>query len=294
VRTPPPFVFLLASLLATPDLRSASGYADGPAPDEITLSGAFADLPAEGKRIVTRAELRALSGIEHRREKPVLPLPEADLELLPIAALLDAFPLSHEADMLVLRANDRWRSYWTRDFIASHKPWLLLAIDGKTPAEGWPKIADHDEALAPYHAGISKATAPADWDGYTPAHGMADSTQVVEIIAVNSTNHFAPYFSGPLEKPSKLISEGRDLFMRNCMTCHLGPNGIGGNLSRRPFMILQIHALHNVPYFRQFVANPKSVMPETIMPAHPQFQDRDYHALIAFLRAIPLETAPLP
>ncbi len=274
--------------------RAATGYADGPAPDELTISGLFADLPAGEKRVLPRAELRALPGIIHRREKPVPPLPEADLELLPIAAFLAAYPLSDDADMLVLRANDRWRSYWTRDFMASHKPWLLLAIDGKTPAEGWPKIADHDEALAPYHAGISKADAPEGWDGFTPAHGMADSTQVIEIIAVNSTEHFAPYFSGPLEKPSKLIAEGRDLFMRNCMTCHEGPGGVGGNLSRRPFMILQMHARHNVPYLRQFVANPKSVMPETIMPAHPQFQDRDYYALIAFLRALPPASPPVP
>ena len=197
MRTTTRRLLILASLLATSALRAATGYADGPAPDELTLSGAFANLPAGEKRIVPRAELRALPGIEHRREKPVPPLPEADLELLPISALLAAYPLSDDADMLVLRANDRWRSYWTRDFMASHQPWLLLAIDGKTPAEGWPTIIDHEEALAPYHAGISRSTAPADWDGFTPAYGMADSTQVIEIIAVNSTQYFAPYFSGP-------------------------------------------------------------------------------------------------
>ncbi len=284
---------LAAGLCAAP-ARAATGYADGPAPDELTLSGRFAGFSPDEKRVVPRAALRALPGILHRREKPVAPLPEADLELLPIASLLAAYPLAEDADMLVLRANDRWRSYWTRDFMASHRPWLLLAIDGRTPAEGWPRIAAHEEALAPYHAGVSKADAPEGWDGFTPAHGMADSTQVVEILAVNEKAHFAPYFSGPLENPPEPVAEGRALFMRNCMTCHEGPGGIGGNLSRRPFMILQIHAAHNAPYLRQFVSNPTSVMPATIMPPHSWFEDRHFDALIAFLTALPPQPPPTP
>ena len=291
---PRPVLVVFIALVSAVGARAAFAYADGPAPDELTLSGSFAGLAPGEKRVLTRAELRTIPGIIHRHEKPAPPLPASDLELLPIPAFLAAHPLAEGADMIIMRANDRWRSYWTNDFIASHKPWILLAVDGKTPAEGWPVIDAYEEALAPYHAAASKSDAPEGWDGYTPHHGMADATQVVEVIAVNSTEHFAPFHSGPLEKPSKLISEGRDLFMRNCITCHQGPGGVGGNLSRRPVMILQMHARHNVPYLRQFVANPKSVMPETIMPAHPHFEDRDYFALIAFLRAIPVETPAEP
>lgn len=269
-------------------------YADGPAPDELTLSGAFAGLAPGEKRVLTRAELRALPGIQHRRERPVPPLPEADLELLPIAALLAAHPLAAGADMLVLRAHDRWESFWTMKFVASHKPWLLLAIDGKVPAEGWPRIEAHEEALAPYHAGVSKSDAPAGWNGYTPAHGMADVTQVVEIVAVNEARHFAPFRKGPLASPSPLVAEGRRLFLASCVTCHQGPGGVGGNLSRRPFMILQTHASYNADYFRKFVAEPRQFMPGTIMPAHPHFKPADFNALIAFLKALPVEAPPAP
>jgi mono/diheme cytochrome c family protein len=243
---------------------------------------------------VPRAALRALPGIIQRTEKPVPPLPEADLETLPFAALLAAHPLDPQADMIVLRANDRWRSYWTLDFISSHRPWLLLAVDGKTPAEGWPQIEAHAEALAPYLANISASDAPPAWDGYTPAHGMANSTQVVEIIAVRQSEYFAAYAEGPLAAPSPLVAEGRRLFLANCVTCHQGPGNVGGNLSRRPFMILQTHAAYNAPYFRSFVANPKSLMPDTIMPPHPQFSSADYDALIAFITALPPVPPPTP
>jgi mono/diheme cytochrome c family protein len=289
-------ITLVAALAAgcSPARAAGDTYADGPAPDELTLSGAFAGIAPGEKLVVKRSELRALSGVRHRREHPVPPLPEADLEQLPFSALLAAHPLAPGANMLVLRSNDRWKSFWTSAFIASHQPWLLLAIDNKTPAEGWPRIADHEEALAPYHAGVSKADAPPGWDGYTPAHAMADATQVVEITAVNEAEYFAPFFSGALASPSPQVAEGRRLFMANCITCHQGPGGVGGNLSRRPFMILQMHATHNADYLRKFITNPRQFMPATIMPPHPKFGDKEHAALRAFLSALPPEPPPAP
>ena len=287
-----PFTLLLSILLGAPALAAQTSYSDGPAPDELTLSGAFISLAKGEKRALTRASLRALPGITHRNLRPVTPLEPADLELLPITAFLAAHPLAPEADMLVLRANDRWRSYWTREFIETRRPWLLLAIDGKTPAEGWPQIPAHAEALAPYVANVPPENAPPDWDGATPAHGLADSTQVIELIAVKQADYFAPLYSGALATPSPLVSEGRRLFLANCINCHQGPGGVGGNLSRRPYMILQTHANYNADYIRQFVANPKKFMPETIMPAHPKFTSADYDAMIAFFKATPPEPPP--
>lgn len=289
------FQFSLIVLTVTVRVAGATfAYADGPAPDELTLTGAFTGLAPGEKRIVTRAELRALPGVEHRRQRLASNLPESDVEILPIAALLAAYPVASGADMLVLRSNDRWHSYWTRDFMVSHKPWLLLAVNGKTPSEGeWPVIPFNGEPFAPYHAGINQAGDPPGMT-YTPAHGVADATQVVEIIAVNEAEHFAPFFSGPQASLSPIAAEGRRLFMANCITCHQGPGGVGGNLSRRPFMILQTHASYNADYFRKFVANAKQFMPETIMPPHSQFTDADFRALIAYLKAIPIEPPPAP
>lgn len=294
VRAPVHLIALIVFAGAEPACAAGFSYADGPAPDELVLSGAFADLAPGEKRTLTRATLRALPGVVTRRERPIPGMDVADLEVLPITALLRAHPLAANADMLVVRANDRWKSYWSRDFIAAREPWLLVAKDGKTPAEGWSVIKEFQEPLAPY---LGSASAPADgaaWDGYTPAHGMASSSQVVELIAVNEADHFKPYHAGPLEKPAPPVGAGRALFMRNCMNCHQGPGGLGGNLSRRPFMILQTHAAYNADYLRQFVANPKKFMPETIMPAHPQFTPADYAALIAFLKSVPIEPPPAP
>lgn len=288
-----PCLLLIVLAPAARVAGSTFAYADGPAPDELTLSGAFAGLAPGGTRIVARAELRALGGVQHRKQRLATGLPEADLEILPIAALLAAYPLAPEADMLVVRANDRWTSYWTRDFLAAREPWLLLAVDGKVPDEGWPKIPANGEPFAPYHGGVLRADEPPGMT-YTPHHGVADATQVVEIVAVNEARHFTPFFSGLLASPSPTVSEGRRLFLANCITCHQGPGGVGGNLSRRPFILLQTHARYNAGYFRGFVANPRQFMPETIMPPHPQFTDADFEALIAFLGTLPLETPPEP
>lgn len=248
--------------------------------DDLAFSGLFAELPAGEKRFLSRAAMLADPGIVKMSEKPAIPIKAGDLVVLPLDVILAQLPLSAEADGIVLVCSDRWETFLPLDFVKKERPYLLLTFDGRTPEEGWPMFGNI-EPLAPYFSNTTP-TLGATFKGLTP-YGMHDATQIVEIRAVNTLQRYAPFYAGPLEKLSPQADDGRTLFLRQCNNCHQGPGQIGGNVSQRPFTLLQIHATLNADYFRRFVRDPKKFIPNTMMPRHEDFTDDMLAQLIAFL-----------
>lgn len=249
---------------------------------DLAIDGSWATVPAGEVRYVSRAALAALPAAKTVRDRPWASMPEADLTVVPISALAAELGWEGDADGLVLKCEDRWESWLPRSLVTAREPYLLLYYNGNAPGEGegWP-IFNGIEAMAPYYVFVSPAEHP-DFKDVTP-HGMISATQVVELAAANEAERYRPFFAGPNAALSKTAQAGRTLFLANCNSCHQGPGGTGGNVSQRPFAVLQTHAKFNADYFRRMVTDPKQFYPETIMPRHPQFTAEDFAALIAFL-----------
>jgi cytochrome c2 len=267
---------MLASEAPAPVLQAARVQ-----PDDLAFSGPFRGVPAGETRYLSRAALLRLAGVKKLRAKLTPSLPEAELTVLPIPALLEAMPIGGDADGLLLTCEDRWQSVLPLAFVRSHAPYLLLLYEGRTPAEGWPKFSNV-EAFAPYYVDVDHALHPG-FDGIID-EGMISATQVIEFRAMNVGRHYAPFRAGALAQLGPQADAGRKLFIRACNNCHQGPGGVGGNTSQRPLAVLQAHATTNADYFRKLVRKPKDFFPNTVMPPHPHFGEEQFSALIAFLR----------
>ncbi|WP_221033126.1 c-type cytochrome [Actomonas aquatica] len=249
---------------------------------DLAFDGTWAAVPDGEVRYATRADLAALPGAKTVRDRPWATMPEADLTVVPISVLTAELGWEGDADGLVLTCEDRWESWLPNSLVEEREPYLLLYYNGNAPGEGdgWP-IFNGIEAMAPYYVFVSPADHP-DFKDETP-HGMISATQVVKISAANEEARYKPFYAGANAALSDTAKAGRTLFLANCNSCHQGPGMAGGNVSQRPFMVLQTHAKFNADYFRKMVTDPKQFYPETIMPRHPQFTDEDFAALIAFL-----------
>jgi len=248
--------------------------------DDLKVSGAFAALSPGAVGYLPRETLLGLPGLARLHEAPAPAIPAGDLQVLPLDRLVDALPVTGNADALMLLSSDRWVSVVPIAFLRQVHPYLLLTYNGRTWAQGWPKYGPF-EPLGPYYCGESAALGPV-----VPVrmeYGEFDASQVVEIRAVNLAEHYAPFYGPRLAALSPAAAAGRRIFIAECNNCHQGPEGVGGNTSQRPLALLEIHAALHPDFFRAFVRNPRIVYPNTVMPTHEYFTDTMMNQLIAFL-----------
>ena len=260
-------------------------------PDDLAFTGDWLGIPPGETRYLSRSDLAQLPGVTQIRQRLTPSLPEAELTVLPLPALLAAFPLGRVADGLLLTCDDRWQSVLPLTFVHSHDPFILLRYDGRTPAEGWPRFSAV-EAFAPYHVDVNTAAHP-DFSGIID-EGMISATQLIEIRALTLAAHYAPFYAGKLARLNEPAAQGRKIFLRHCNNCHQGPGEVGGNTSQRPLGVLQAHATFNEDFFRKIVRRPKDIYPNTVMPPHPHFDEADFVALFAFLRESRAADTPAP
>jgi mono/diheme cytochrome c family protein len=205
----------------------------------------------------------------------------AELGVIPLKSLIANLGFKDGANGLVLECTDRWESCLELSLIEEKNPYLLLYYNGEGSEKGnWPMFGGDIEALGPFYVFILDD--PNDYVS-SPKYGMVSATQISGIRAVNVEERYEPFYAPPMDKLSPLAQQGRALFLQRCNTCHMGPGNAGGNVSQRPFAILQTHATHNVDYFKQMVLNPKKVFPDTIMPNNPDFDEDKFEKMFAYL-----------
>ncbi len=251
--------------------------------DDLAFSGAWTGVPTGEKRYVSRAALAALPGAKTLTDRTWPTTKPVEMTVVPLAEVIAAIGWTDQADGVVLRGEDRWESWMPAHFLQERDPYLLLYYKGKAPAEGgWPDFGGI-EPMAPYYAFVSPTRFP-DFKDQTP-FGMISATQIAEIVAATEKDRYAPFYAGALAELEGDAAAGRTLFLARCNVCHQGPGETGGNVSQRPFMLLQVHATLNADYFKAMVRDPKKFYPGTIMPRHPDLTAANLNELIAFLAA---------
>lgn len=251
--------------------------------DSLQLAGDFSALVGDDAPLtVTREALAALPGYREIDAQLLPHEPETTLGVLPLTALLDAYPLAEGADGLILETINRWESFVTVEHLTAEGSLLLLYYGGEAPSSGhWPAWGGDVEPLAPFY--VFDPAAPMPSFKTSPAFGMIAATQITAIRATSVAARYGTLLDAEL---SETAQAGRALFLKRCNTCHRGPGGAGGNSSARPFALLAALATNSPDYFRRLVANAKAFYPDTSMPGHGDFGDGEYEALLAFFGEI--------
>ena len=197
-----------------------------------------------------------------------------------ISDLLAAFNADPSLDVIGANCSDGSKQYYDRDYVAKHRPILLLKFDGKPPAD-WPN-SEHGSWFGPYCV-VHESFSPTETIyGYVEEPRSAPAVASLELTSLSqSLGRFAP--KGSTNDPE--VAKGQKIAVGSCISCHkLGK--VGGHRTDFSWDVLAVHALTSKDNFRKFVTDPHSVNPASQMPPNPTFDDNTFNALEAYFKAM--------
>ena len=202
-----------------------------------------------------------------------------------ISDLFEAFGADASFDVIGANSVGYLKQYYDRDYLARHRPILLLKLDGKPPAD-WPTTehADgkvtHEGWLGPYCV-VHDSFSPAE----TVYGYVEEPRNVCGVVSLELTN-----FTQSLGRltPKKggndpEVVKGQKIAVGSCISCHKLGN-VGGK--QASWGALAASVVISKDNFKKKVTNPQSVNPTSHMPPHPTFDDKTFNALEAYCKAM--------
>lgn len=258
-------------------------HAERSSPFDLTVTGRLEGVPAGSARYVRWADLRALP--THRLVLDgEFVKGEQVMTVVYLSDVWNALPKAKGADTVLATCTDGYTSVYTQPFIAENRPFVILEINGAGP-DAWPPPG------ITYNPGpyvIFVSTKVASTVGTLLDVGHKRPWGVAAIELANYEERYAAIHRGRWSRLSERATEGRQIWINSCASCHQGPGGIfGGTKSDRPFEVLAAHAGYNQAYFKRYVRDPQGVVAGAKMEAHPHYSEGQLDALIAFITAEP-------
>jgi hypothetical protein len=197
-----------------------------------------------------------------------------------ISDLFEAFGADASFDVIGAKRSDRSKQYYDRDYVAKHRPILLLKFDGNVPRD-WPRT-EQGYKLGPYCV-VHESFSPAETIyGYVEQPRIAYGVFSLELSRFSeSLGLFTPKKGG--SDPE--VMKGQKIAIGSCISCH-NFGKAGGHAADVSFFLLAAKAATFKDIFRKKVIDPRSISPTSNMPAYPTFDDNTFNALEAYFKAM--------
>jgi hypothetical protein len=132
-----------------------------------------------------------------------------------LSDLFEAFGADGSLDVIGANRLDRFKLYYDRDYVATHRPILLLKFDGKEP-DDWPSTEDGN-MLGPYCV-VHESFSPAETIyGYVEQPRSLYGVVTLELTRfTQSLGRFTPKANG--EDPE--VAKGQRIAIGSCISCH--------------------------------------------------------------------------
>jgi hypothetical protein len=197
-----------------------------------------------------------------------------------ISDLFEAFGADASFDVIGVKRLDRSKQYYDRDYVAKHRPILLLKFDGNEPRD-WPRT-EQGYKLGPYCV-VHESFSPAETIyGYVEQPRIAYGVFSLELSRFSeSLGLFTPKKGG--SDPE--VMKGQKIAIGSCISCH-NFGKAGGHAADVSFFLLAAKAATFKDIFRKKVIDPRSISPTSNMPAYPTFDDNTFNALEAYFKAM--------
>ncbi|HEY0758790.1 MAG TPA: c-type cytochrome [Acidisarcina sp.] len=211
--------------------------------------------------------------------------PETQVSGVPLGQLARA--AGAKPDLVVAICNDKYRAHYTSEYIAAHRPLLVLKVNGRTAAD-WPKSHDGG-SMGPYL--ISHPP-------FTPSFHILSHTDEPQIpygvvrVEFRSQLQVLGAIRPPgAYPPQSAVWQGYRIAQQNCLRCHnLG--AVGGQMARHPWTVLAAWAASDPEYFVHYVRNPRAAGAGRMMPAMTSYDDRTLEALRAYFATFAARPRP--
>ncbi len=207
--------------------------------------------------------------------------PSVQVTGVAVSEMTKALRVPAEDDLIFARASDGYVGPLVKDYVAAHRPILVLTVNGKTTAE-WAKQTGNEDP-GPYMVSYENFV-PA-W--HVPAHQDRPlvPTQVVELEFKRSHDVFAPFTPASKFGADAPEQAGFAIAKQNCLRCHAaGP--YGGTKAGLSWEVLAGLAKMDGTTFAKYVHEPKSVSPKAKMPANPQYDAATLAAITAYYKSL--------
>ncbi|HXQ81329.1 MAG TPA: cytochrome c [Opitutaceae bacterium] len=272
---------LLGALAAAQPARAFDLHRERGSPYDLALTGSLAGVPAGETRYARWSDLRALPTAELSVDGEFVTGPQV-LTVVFLGDLLRALPAAPGADTLLATCADGYASVYTSGFISKYRPFLVLEINGKGPKDWPPPGLAYNPG--PYVVTVSSELVPAAARFRDLEHKKPWGVTTLEVASY--AERFRPLYAGKWASLSPSASDGREIWVNSCMSCHQGPAGIfGGTKAHRPFQVIAAYAGYDRAYFIKYVRDPKSLVACAKMEPHPRYTDEELSGLIAFVTA---------
>ena len=246
---------------------------------DLALTGRLVGVPQGEARYARWPDLRALPTAKLQLAGEFVEGPQV-LTVVFLDDLWKALPVGPGADSFLATCADGYAAVYTSDFISRYRPFLVLEINGKGPAD-WPPPGLKFNP-GPFVITVSADLVPAVARFRDVEHKKPWGVTTLEIAAY--AERYNAIYSGRWAGLSPRAQDGREIWVNSCASCHQGPAGIfGGTKAGRPFEVIAAYAGHDRPYFMKYVRDPKSLVPCAKMEPHPNYTDNDLVNLIAFI-----------
>jgi len=270
----------IAALAAVPAVaRQTILHVQRSSPGDLEVGGELAGVPPGTTRYIRYEnllqmpqELSTVSDDSNFHGKTEI----VGVALETLVRLLGATP--NDA-LIVAICYDQYRTNYSRDYLATHHPVLVLRMNGQL-RDHWP-LSPSGGPLGPYL--ISHPS-------FTPSFKVLsheDEPQIPYGITRIEFRREATVF-GAIRPPGNWLAgssveQGFVIARQDCFRCH-NMGAEGGQLAGRSWLQLARRAEEDGPLFRKIIRNPASVTPGAKMPAHGDYDDATLNALTDYFK----------
>jgi mono/diheme cytochrome c family protein len=243
---------------------------------DLEIGGKLGGAPADETRYLTRKALLALPQVAFTVTDDSNFKGPTKLQGVALAELARDLG-APGANFVVAICSDKYQANYPHEYIARHKPLLVLEVDGKAPAE-WPKDPFHHTFMGPYVISQPK---------FTPGPNILSAKEQAQIpwgvVRLDFRDEKAVY--GPIEPRGPQASDaavqaGYRIARENCYRCH-NMGSEGGQKSGLSWPILAAFATGATAKFEAYVRDPAAQNPKTQMPGQ-DYDEATMQALVAY------------
>jgi mono/diheme cytochrome c family protein len=282
-----PLLLWLALLLPAAFLQNDLPVTSSPArtlllaarsdPGDLEIGGGLAGLPNGTVRYIRYEDLLTLPQETYTISDDANFKGRTEISGVPLATLAKLFGQSAHSDLVVAICYDKYRSNYPSDYLAAHRPILVLKINGQL-RDKWPQ-SEYGGPLGPYL--VSHPT-------FKPSFSVLSHKDEAQIpfgvtridFRMESVVFGTIRPKGNWAKDSP-VWQGYQIARQDCFRCH-GLYGEGGERASRSWLVLAAWAATDGTRFQQYIHNPQSIQPYAKMPAHGDYDQATLAALTAY------------
>lgn len=250
-------------------------------PSDLEVGGELAGLPPGTARYITRDDLLALPQLKYTVAEDSNFTGLTEISGVSLEELIRQLGAAPESDLVVAICDDKYRTNYSRAYVAAHHPLLVLEVNGHSPGS-WPK----DSGGHGYDMGPFMISHP----DFVPSFKILSHTDepqipwgVVRLEFRREKEVFgaiAPHGPGA-DQPE--VQAGYRIAQQNCYRCH-NMGAEGGQKSGLSWQVLSTWATGSPEFFGAYARNPKAKNPQAQMPGNPEYDDATTSALTEYFQ----------